>query len=135
VQHLSTLRVLNYAMAAIYALATLLSVAITIAIAIWGWPAIHEAMALEQDPAAPPPAVVAGAVLAIFGVVVLILLVECVLLVLAGRAVGQGRGRILQTVLAVLTIASFPVGTAYAIYALWVCWSNPPTRAAFEQSR
>lgn len=44
-------------------------------------------------------------------------------------ALGRGRGRALQTVLALALIVTLPLGTAYALYALWVCWLNPLTRA------
>jgi hypothetical protein len=37
-------------------------------------------------------------------------------------------------VLAVLQVSSFPIGTAYAIYAFWVCWMNEPTKRAFASS-
>lgn len=42
------------------------------------------------------------------------------------------RGRILQSALAVLQIAAFPIGTAYALYALWVCWINDETKTRFD---
>ena len=51
----------------------------------------------------------------------------------AGRRVEAGSGRTLQTILAVLQIASFPLGTAYGIYALWICWSNIDTKYMFER--
>lgn len=41
---------------------------------------------------------------------------------------GHGRGRMLQTGVALCLILTFPVGTFYAAYALWVCWANPETR-------
>ncbi len=41
---------------------------------------------------------------------------------------GEGRGRGLQTLLAIALLMTFPFGTAYALYALWVCWANPQTR-------
>lgn len=53
---------------------------------------------------------------------------------LAGNLVAVGRGRALQTALAVLQVSTFPVGTAYAIYALWVCWLNERTKKAFESA-
>lgn len=40
-----------------------------------------------------------------------------------GYSIEQGRGRILQTIYAVLSIFNFPLGTAYGAFALWVCWS------------
>lgn len=37
-------------------------------------------------------------------------------------ATARGRGRILQTLYAVFSLSGFPFGTAYGIFALWVCW-------------
>ena len=31
-------------------------------------------------------------------------------------------------------IGSMPIGTAYSLYALWVCWMNPETKAVFDQN-
>jgi hypothetical protein len=45
-----------------------------------------------------------------------------------GASLRRGRGRALQTVLALALFVTFPIGTAYAVYALWVCWANPTTR-------
>jgi hypothetical protein len=52
--------------------------------------------------------------------------------VVVGYLVGSGRGRVAQTFLATTQLMSFPVGTAYALYALWVCWSHEPSRQRFE---
>jgi hypothetical protein len=48
------------------------------------------------------------------------------------RRVGEGRGRIPQTALAIFHLASFPLGTLYGIYALWVCWMNEATKTVFD---
>ncbi len=56
-----------------------------------------------------------------------------VLMLLTGSRVEQGRWRMMQTVLAVLNISNAPLGTAYGAYALWVCWSDPASKARFEQ--
>jgi hypothetical protein len=40
----------------------------------------------------------------------------------AGFMITAGRARALQTALATVHLANFPVGTAYALYALWVCY-------------
>lgn len=48
------------------------------------------------------------------------------------RSVPNGRGRIGQSALAPLHLLSFPVGTAYSLYALWVCWVNSPTKTKFD---
>jgi hypothetical protein len=49
--------------------------------------------------------------------------------------VAEGRWRWLQTVWAVLNLSNNPpFGAAYGLYALWVCWINPETKAAFERA-
>ncbi len=50
-------------------------------------------------------------------------------------ALPDGRGRILQTILAVIHAANFPLGTGYAAWAGWLCWLNPETTRAFEHPR
>ncbi len=66
-----------------------------------------------------------------------LMLLSAVLLLLAtpfaylGYAVEKGRGRTLQTVFAVLALFNVPIGTAFGIFALWVCWSAE--RTVFEQ--
>lgn len=54
--------------------------------------------------------------------------------VVVGFLVGSGRGRAAQTLLASTQIASFPIGTAYALYALYVCWADPASTAQFERA-
>ncbi len=53
--------------------------------------------------------------------------------VYVGFMVTAGRSRSLQTTLATLHIANFPLGTLYAGYALWVCWMNPSTTSIFDR--
>jgi hypothetical protein len=40
-----------------------------------------------------------------------------------GLFIEKGRGRILQSILAVIALFAFPIGTAFGAFALWVCWS------------
>jgi hypothetical protein len=57
------------------------------------------------------------------------------LMVMTGRGLEQGRGRIVQTIISGLMVinpASFPIGTAIGAYGLWVCWMNAESKAAFE---
>ncbi|MEZ4238577.1 MAG: hypothetical protein R3F59_20970 [Myxococcota bacterium] len=61
-----------------------------------------------------------------------LVVVLAVLYAVTGRRVAAGRGRILQTVLGVLALGNLPLGTIYGLYALWVCWGNEETKAAFE---
>lgn len=39
--------------------------------------------------------------------------------------VERGRGRILQTVLAVFSLLNFPLGSAFGIFAIWAVWAGP----------
>ena len=48
-----------------------------------------------------------------------------------GRLVEQSRGRLLQTVIAVVHLGNVPVGLAYGLYALWVCWFNEEAKHTF----
>jgi hypothetical protein len=52
--------------------------------------------------------------------------------VVAGYLVSARRGRGLQTALAIIQLTSFPVGTAYALYALYACWVNEEACRAFD---
>jgi hypothetical protein len=54
--------------------------------------------------------------------------------VILGFLVGSGRGRLLQTIFALVQLLSFPVGTLYALYALWVCWIDPESTRRFESA-
>jgi len=75
-----------------------------------------------------------GLVFVLVGVLVFLLLAGLgVLHLLTGFWVSAGRGRIAQTSLAILQLASFPVGTAYALYALWVVWVNDASAKKFER--
>ncbi len=51
---------------------------------------------------------------------------------IAGFLVPSGRGRVLQTVLALLQAFSFPIGTVYCVYAIWICWFNDETKRRFD---
>jgi hypothetical protein len=41
-----------------------------------------------------------------------------------GLVIEKGRGRVLQTVLGVLSLFNFPIGTAFGAFALFVCWGS-----------
>jgi hypothetical protein len=51
----------------------------------------------------------------------------------AGWMVTAGRARAVQTMLAMLHLGNFPLGTAYAAYALFVCHVNPETKWIFDR--
>jgi hypothetical protein len=71
----------------------------------------------------------------VFGAVIVYLAVVGALYVMAATRIGQGRGRNLQTVLAVLSMFNIPLGLLYGSYALWVCWFNDATRVLFDSNR
>lgn len=51
-----------------------------------------------------------------------------------GNRVADGRWRIAQTVIAVLSLGNNPpLGLAYGIYAFYVCWVQEECKAVFEQ--
>lgn len=75
-----------------------------------------------------------GLVFVLVGILVFLLLAGLgILHLLTGFWVSAGRGRIAQTALAVMQLASFPIGTAYALYALWVVWLNDDSAKKFER--
>lgn len=119
-QHLDYLKYANFAMAALYALALLI---VLVAVGLQ----IGLVVSNGADTSALIPLVIGG------GAALFVVLALLVLFVVTGRMVGSGRGRILQTVLAVLNIGNCP-GVFYAVYALWVCWLNDETKVAFEQA-
>ena len=51
--------------------------------------------------------------------------------IVVGYLVGSGRGRVAQSLLASMQLMSFPVGTAYAVYALYVCWVDAESTRRF----
>lgn len=107
--HLTTLRLVNLALA-LLALGTATAVVTT-----WTLPF---AEARTDEAGLAWLGALGGMLFAVLGV----------LHVLVALALGRGRGRGLQTLLALALIVTFPIGTAYALYALWVCWANPITR-------
>ncbi|MFW5921428.1 MAG: hypothetical protein ACOCUS_06265 [Polyangiales bacterium] len=113
--HLKALRALNFALGAYTFVFGLLFVA------MFGLPWL-----IERD--------TTTFVVALVGVLVFLLLGGLgVAHVVVGYLVGAQRGRIAQTVLAFVQVSSFPVGTVFALYALYVCWLNDASRRAFER--
>jgi len=54
--------------------------------------------------------------------------------IVVGYLVGSGRGRVAQSLLASMQLMSFPVGTAYACYALYVCWVDEGAKRKFDSA-
>jgi len=118
--HLRILKYLNYTSFALLVLAggiTLVSIGVTAAAVV---------------AAAPEAALVLIPSVAITLLTLLFIGVIAWFALLAGRGIEHGRGRISQTIVAVGSLASAPLGTAFGIYALWVCWVNEETKATFD---
>lgn len=116
-KHLKFLRTLNFIMGAFSVLGG------GIALAIWF-------LTKQLDPGSFGLSTFWFTVLGICGF--LLLLLWGALHITTGFLVGAGRGRAWQTLLAVTHVASFPLGTAYALYAAWVCWLNPASKKKFD---
>lgn len=86
-------------------------------------------MAEPVDMAAVIPSV------AITALLVLMMAAMMILALVSARGIEQGRGRIPQTALAILSLSSVPLGTLFGGYALWVCWLNEDTKASFPPVR
>jgi heme/copper-type cytochrome/quinol oxidase subunit 2 len=63
--------------------------------------------------------------------VVGLLVAMLVLCLLAARETARGSGRTLQTVVAILSLGSFPLGTAFGAYCLWALWLHPPIASTY----
>ena len=78
-------------------------------------------------------AAIIGMMIGVTALTTVLVGLSVVLYVVTGKKVEQGRWRIVQTILAVLGVTNNPpLGTAYGVYALWVCWMHPESKARFE---
>ncbi len=84
--------------------------------------------------AEPAAAMALAPSLAITGVTVAVIVAMAWFAFVAGRGIEHGRGRVAQSLLAVASLGSLPFGTAFGIYALWVCWYNEDTKSTFDDS-
>ncbi len=116
-KHLRTLKFLNLILAALFALVSLPSLIFVLA----------GAVRLPGQPKEGLAFVLFG--LLFFGILAGLAMAHAYV----GFMVTAGRARPLQTVLAVLHLSNFPVGTVYSVYALWVCYANDDAMAAFER--
>ena len=121
-EHLKYLSWFNYLFAAFTGLAALF--------VVLGGLAVGGSMLMGGGEGDMTPLVITGVSI---GFAALIIFVLFALYIVAGRKVAVGRGRILQTILAVLAITNLPIGTIYGAYALWVCWMNEETKKVFEE--
>jgi len=120
--HLRILKYLNFASVAVLVLAILLTV-VSVLGSVW--------FVAKIDPAATaalaPSLVITGVTTSLLGAMAWFAL-------MAGRGIENGRGRVAQTLVAVASLGSVPLGTAFGVYAIWVCWFNEETKAGFDDS-
>lgn len=114
--HLKSLKTVNFVLGAYTVVAGLLFLVLWVIPGLWAW--------WEGEDA--------GLIAVIAGVLCFLLIGGLgVAHVVVGYLVGSGRGRVAQTFLAAMQIMSFPLGTVYAVYALWVCWAHEPSARRF----
>ncbi len=120
VNHLRVLKILDLVSAGLLVLVSLL---------LLGSVLLSVVLVVMSD----PDALVAVIPSVVITAVVMVLVAgELVLALLAARGIEHGRGRVPQTILAVLSLGSIPLGTAFGIYSIWVCWINEETKRVFE---
>ena len=114
--HLKSLKTVNFVLGAYTVVVGLLFLVVWVIPGLWAWWDGEDA----------------GLIAVIVGILCFLLIGGLgVAHVVIGYLVGSGRGRIAQTLLAAMQIMSFPLGTVYAVYALWVCWVNEPSAKRF----
>lgn len=115
--HLRTLKLVNFLVGAYTFVLGLLFLVMFVLPGLWAW----------WDGETP------GLIFVAAGILVFLLLGGFgVAHIVVGYLVGSGRGRVAQSLLASLQLMSFPVGTAYAVYALYVCWVDAESSHRFE---
>lgn len=115
-EHLRSLKLVNFAIGAYTFVFGLLFLVMFVLPGLWAW----------WDGELP------GLIFVAVGIVVFLLLGGfAVAHVVVGYLVGSGRGRVAQTFLASMQIMSFPLGTVYAVYAIYVCWLNEDSAKRF----
>lgn len=114
--HLKSLKTVNFVLGAYTVVVGLLFFVLWVIPGLWAWWDGEDA----------------GLIAVIVGVLCFLLIGGLgVAHVVIGYLVGSGRGRVAQTLLAAMQIMSFPLGTVYAVYALWVCWVHEPSAKRF----
>ena len=117
--HLKSLKTVNFALGAYSVVIGLLFLVLWVLPGLWAW--------WDGENA--------GLIAVAIGVLCFVLIAGIgVAHVIVGYLVGSGRGRIAQTFLASMQIMSFPVGTVYGVYALWVCWADAKSCARFDSA-
>lgn len=118
--HLRYLKFANYALAALCLLSAVAILFVAAALAVW---TVVSGGSLDT---------MAGQLLGITLGAILNGVVAMILFSLGGQ-VARAKGRLPQTILAVLGLCNCPIGTLYAGYAIYVCWINGETKPLFDQ--
>lgn len=116
-QHLRYLKIVNYVYGGLLLLVALVMLAVLIGLVSGEWAGVSRTHIQIANTAL----VIATIVTSLVALLVL----------WTGTQVQRARGRVLQSILAVVSVFEFPFGTVYGLYALYVCWVNEPTREAF----
>jgi hypothetical protein len=93
-------------------------------------PAILISGAAAAPPGAPPPMLFGGIFAALFGLFALLLAVKCVILILAGRALGRRQHYVLVMIGACASLFTFPLGTALGVCTILML-QRPGVKVAF----
>lgn len=115
--HLRTLKLVNFAIGAYTFVMGLLFLVMFVLPGLWAW----------WDGETP------GLIFVLVGILSFLLIGGIgVAHIVVGYLVGSGRGRVAQSLLASMQLMSFPIGTAYAAYALYVCWVDEDAGRTFN---
>ncbi|HEX8796729.1 MAG TPA: hypothetical protein VF765_37515 [Polyangiaceae bacterium] len=84
----------------------------------------------KPAPGAPPPMLLGGIFAIVFGLVALFLAIKCVIMILAGRALGRRQHYVLVMIGACAALLNLPLGTALGICTILVL-QKPAVKVAF----
>ncbi len=84
----------------------------------------------KPAPGAPPPMLFGGIFAAIFGLVALFLAAKCIIMILAGRALGRRQHYVLVMIGACAALLNLPLGTALGICTILML-QKPAVKVAF----
>ncbi len=121
--HLKVIKYIDYLSAAVLIVGGLITVGSTGA-TVW---VIAKATPDALFVAMPVMGVTAAVALLLFGMAMFALM--------AARGVERGRGRVSQSIIAVLSLVNLPLGTAFSLYSLWACWVNEETKSQFDSEK
>ncbi len=128
--HLRLLSIFHYVLAGLGALFSLVP-ALYIVMGVAMVSGVFDGNGTKPSPPVPPPAVFGWVFVAIGAIVMLMGLVYVVLVALAGRFLARARHWTFCIVVAALSCAFFPFGTALGVFTIIVL-SKPDVKAVFE---